>query len=109
MKNNIEINGLIDEYPKIEYKIRVVSMFPNKNHIPGFDLHVTKTIIEFLEKIIPGDELLFEYPVWYDGKYGSGMYVFSIPVTNLRTGKTILVRSPKLQYIYRSIEEYEVL
>lgn len=112
--NNKDINSLMDEYPTIEYKIKVISKFPNDVikdiTSTGNYSFITQSIEKFINSILPGDTLIFEYPCWYNNSgYGSGLHIFSIVVSNIRTGKTISIRAPKLQYIYRCLEEYEIL
>ena len=118
MKNNEETRSLVDEYPKLNYKIKVISLFSedsrdevlyylDSNSLPIKDCPlVTKGIIKFIDSILPEDILIFEYPLWFDSRYGTGVRMFSVQITNTRTGKTISIRANKLGYIYKCIEEF---
>lgn len=104
----------VEEHPKIEYKIRVMSTVIEEvpNILSGgkyspvsyryrfYDL--TKTIGKFVEDIEPGDIILIEYPPYFEGNWG-----FKICVTNLRTEKSVLVMAKKLKVFFMCLGEYE--
>lgn len=103
MRNDKITRDFIENYPRICYKIKIISMFDDyKKNLDYF----TSKIRNFMNSIIPGDTLLFEYPAWFDKRSSGGINAFSVYVTNLRTNNTVSVRSSHLMYIYSSIEEY---
>lgn len=111
---NEETNLIKEEYPRITSTIEVISMFP-WDYIENNCITINNYAVlfkyqeDFIRDILPGDKLLFEYPAWFDdSRYGTGLKVFSVDITNLRTMKTIKVKAPKVQYIYKSIERYAV-
>lgn len=104
----------VEEHPKIEYKIKVISTVVKEalNILSGgryspdcyrygfYDL--TKKITKFVEDIEPGDIILIEYPPYFEGNWG-----FKICVTNLRTEKSVLVMAKKLKVFFMCLGEYE--
>lgn len=102
MKNDKNTRNFIENYPRICYKIKIISMFDDYKSL-GYS---TLKTVNFINSIIPGDTLLFEYPAWFTKRSTGGISVFSVYVTNLRTNNTVSIKSSSLIYIYSSIEEY---
>lgn len=102
MKNDKNTRNFIENYPRICYKIKIISMFDDYKKLGYF----TSKTRNFMDSIIPGDTLLFEYPAWFTKRSTGGINVFSVYVTNLRTNNTVSIKSSLLMYIYSSVEEY---
>lgn len=104
---------LVEDYPKIIYKIKVTSMF-SEDYIDGITGYnngygyISKTLFDFINSITPETILVFEYPMWFETSDYSGRLItsFRITVTNLNTKKTILVPPRDLQFIYRCCKEF---
>lgn len=102
MKNDKNTRNFIENYPRICYKIKIISMFDDYKELGYFTIKTRN----FMNSIIPGDTLLFEYPAWFINRSTGGISVFSVYVTNLRTNNTVSIKSSFLMYVYSSIEEY---
>ena len=122
MKHTLETTRYIEEYPLIEYKIKVISMFSKdiRDRLTHYvysngelgSSYITSSIEDFIDSTRDGDILLFEYPCWYEtrGSDGSGLRNnFRVYVTNLRTNKSIEVMAGKIRFVWRCIEEFEVI
>ena len=102
----------VEEHPKVEYRIKVISKVERKNYGMNdssccnyyrYDYYnLTKRVIKFVDDIKPEDIVLIEYPPFFEGYWG-----FKICVTNLRTEKSILMMAKKLKAFFMCLGEYE--
>ena len=59
--------------------------------------HSYKTIKNFINSIESGDMIMIEYPLLIESRYSGGPKPFKAEVTNLRTMKTLSMKSTELR------------
>lgn len=69
-------------------------LYTSSGHYPCN--YSTKSVKNFIAEIEPGDMILVEFPILIETRYSGGVMSFHIKVTNMRTSKTLSMKSTEL-------------
>lgn len=69
-------------------------LYTSSGHYPCN--YSTKSVNQFITDIESGDMILVEFPILIEKRYNGGVMSFQIKVTNMRTSKTLSMKSTEL-------------
>ena len=79
---------------KLFFDARARILYTSSGHYPCN--HSTKSVKNFIADIEAGDMILVEFPILIETRYSGGVKSFQIKVTNMRTSKTLSMKSTEL-------------